>query len=131
MNPIFDIAVGEYPGGTLVTVAGDLDMDTCPYLTEVADALDPHGQHLLLDLSAVTFMDCQALHAFLALHHRAEALDGTLQLLNVPEHGLRLFDITGIRRLFTPAPMPNSSAGGSVPRQPPALTTPQQPHPAV
>ncbi|MFD9724602.1 STAS domain-containing protein [Streptomyces sp. NPDC059072] len=95
------MAVRTHPKRTVVTVTGTINMDTCPHLTKVTDALPLAGQTLALDLTAVTFMDSCGLNAFLALRKRAEAEGGTLELIGVPQQALRVLDLTGTRHLFT------------------------------
>ncbi|MFJ7158767.1 STAS domain-containing protein [Streptomyces sp. NPDC101118] len=101
-----DVDVRAHPQRTVVTVAGDLDMDTCPHLSETLEALTLDGQALALDLRAVTFMDSSALHLLLALRNRARATGGTLELIGLPHQAQRLLDLTGTRRLFTLQPCP-------------------------
>ncbi|MFD6966847.1 STAS domain-containing protein [Streptomyces sp. NPDC059979] len=133
MRPTFDVDVTVHPGRTVVTVTGDLDMDTCPHLTQALDALTLRGQVLALDLSAVTFMDSTALNLLLALLTRAHTEDAVLELYEVPEQGLRLLDLTGARDLFTLRPLPHptdaavSSVVGRLPPQGPARTAGHQP----
>ncbi|MFF4006597.1 STAS domain-containing protein [Streptomyces sp. NPDC001717] len=77
MQPL-DIAVRAHPKRTIVTLAGTIDMDTCPYFTQVINALHLDGRTLVLDLTALTFMDSSGLNAFLALRQRAETEGGSL-----------------------------------------------------
>ncbi|MCX4547030.1 STAS domain-containing protein [Streptomyces sp. NBC_01565] len=104
MHPTLNVHVTEHAGWAVVTVAGSLDMDTCPYVTETTDALTLRGHALTLDLSAVTFVDSSALNMLLILRNRAHAEDGTLELRGVPAQALRVLDITGTRDLFALSP---------------------------
>ncbi|MFF3677862.1 STAS domain-containing protein [Streptomyces sp. NPDC002120] len=90
-----------HPDRTILTVSGELDMDTAPNLTEAADGIDLHGQTLALDLSAVTFVDSCGLNALLALRHRVGLTGGTLELCGLCDQALHLLDLTGTRPLFT------------------------------
>ncbi|MER6319416.1 STAS domain-containing protein [Streptomyces sp. NPDC001581] len=133
MRPTFDVDVTAHPGRTVVCVTGDLDMDTCPHLAGALEALTLRGQVLALGLSAMTFMDSSALNLLLALRTRAQAEGAVLELHEVPERGLRLFDITGARDLFTLCHLPHptdaavSSAVSRLPLQGPARTAGHQP----
>ncbi|MFD5514054.1 STAS domain-containing protein [Streptomyces sp. NPDC127051] len=129
MRPTFDVDVTVHPGRTVICVTGDLDTDTSPYVTEALDALTLYGQVLALDLSAVTFMDSSALNMLLTLRTRAHAEDAVLELYGVPEQGLRLFDITGARDLFTLHPLnnPPTSTVSRLPPQAPPRTAAHRP----
>lgn len=102
MNPTQNVTV--HADRAVVTVAGSLDMDTCPHVTEATDALTLRGRILVLDLSAVTFIDSSALNMLLNLRNRAHAEGGTLELRAVPAQALRVLDITGTRGLFALTP---------------------------
>ncbi|MCX5584004.1 STAS domain-containing protein [Streptomyces erythrochromogenes] len=104
MNPTLDLGSAVSPDRTILTVSGELDMDTAPHLTAAADALDLPGQTLVLDLSTVTFIDSSGLNALLALRHRVNVADGALELIGLCEQALHLLDLTGTRGLFTLRP---------------------------
>ncbi|MFJ6784427.1 STAS domain-containing protein [Streptomyces yangpuensis] len=101
MNPTLDLGVAVSTDRTILTVSGELDMDTAPLLTEWADAIDLHGQTLVLDLSHVTFIDSSGLNVLLALRRRVGLAGGTLELVGLCEQALHLLDLTGTRDLFT------------------------------
>jgi anti-anti-sigma factor len=67
------IAVLSYPqpDTTVCTVTGKIDTDTTPALwTVLAQAVRDDNPHLVIDLSAVTFLDSHGLHAlFVARNH--------------------------------------------------------------
>ncbi|MFF7296461.1 STAS domain-containing protein [Streptomyces sp. NPDC008265] len=100
MTTNLDVDVAVHPCHTLVRIAGDLDMDTCPHLAKVTDALVLGGRILIADLSHVPFMDCSALRSLLALHRRAHAEHAVLKLRDIPRQGLCLLNATGTRRHF-------------------------------
>ncbi|GAA2652224.1 STAS domain-containing protein [Streptomyces spororaveus] len=105
MLPIrFQLGVSVQPDATVVTVAGELDMTTCPSITQATDTLALKGQTLALDLSAVTHMDSSGLNMLLTLRNRARAEHGELHLRGVPRQPLRVLDLTGTRSLFTLRP---------------------------
>ncbi|MFD4925042.1 STAS domain-containing protein [Streptomyces goshikiensis] len=105
MLPIrLDLDVSTQPDVTVVTLAGELDMTTCPYVTQATDTLALKGQTLALDLSALTHMDSSGLNMLLTLRNRARDEHGVLHLLGVPRQALRVLDLTGTRSLFTLRP---------------------------
>ncbi|MGW1764194.1 STAS domain-containing protein [Streptomyces sp. NPDC002073] len=105
MLPIrLNLDVRVQPDVTVVTLAGELDMTTCPYVTRATDTLALKGRTLALDLSAVTHMDSSGLNMLLTLRNRARAEHGVLHLCGVPRQALRVLDLTGTRSLFNLRP---------------------------
>lgn len=99
-----DLDVSAQPDVTIMTVAGELDMTTCPYVTRATDYLILQGRTLALDLSALTYMDSSGLDMLLTLRNRARTEYGVLHLYGVPRQALRVLDLTGTRGLFTLRP---------------------------
>jgi anti-sigma B factor antagonist len=62
-DPFFSLAVRQSDGGTVVAVAGELDVATAP---ELARALADADGQVTVDLSATTFADPVALRVLLA-----------------------------------------------------------------
>ncbi|MFE4863118.1 STAS domain-containing protein [Streptomyces sp. NPDC056670] len=106
MNSTFGVTVTEYPYRAVVAVSGELDLDSCPYVTEATDALPLRGQTLVIDLSAVTFMDSMGLSMLLRLRRRAENESGTLELCGIGEQVARVLELAEARPLFTCVPCP-------------------------
>ena len=110
-------SVGEYdmdfgmqramrPGGLCVSVAGEVDAYTAPGMqAELIDALRSHPV-VIVDLSAVTFMDSQGLAAFIRAHQEAESSGGTLRLAGVPARVRQLLTITGLDSMLAIDPDP-------------------------
>ncbi|MFI5639458.1 STAS domain-containing protein [Streptomyces goshikiensis] len=105
MHPVLNIDTATLSGPrTVLAITGALDMDTCPRVTATTRTVSLDGRTLVLDFSAVTFMDSSGLNMLLTLRNRAEAEQGTLELRGLPSQSLRLLDITGTRDLFTLTP---------------------------
>ncbi|MEN3279498.1 MAG: hypothetical protein V7607_638 [Solirubrobacteraceae bacterium] len=64
-DPFFSLTVRYSDRGTVVTVAGELDVATAP---ELARALADADGQVTVDLSATTFADPAALRVLLAAH---------------------------------------------------------------
>ena len=96
-DPFFSIVVRQSDAGTVVTVAGELDVATAP---ELAQALaDAEGQ-VTVDLSATTFADPAALRVLLAA--RADGV----RIRVLPRRGgqvARLFALTQTEELLSVA----------------------------
>ncbi|MFD5891968.1 STAS domain-containing protein [Streptomyces sp. NPDC060334] len=100
MSSSFDVDVTMKNDRAVMAVAGELDVNTIPYIMEATDAL-ALGQPLTLDLSGVTFMDSSALNMLLILRDRAHTEGGMVELRKVTAQTLRLLERTGTRPLFS------------------------------
>ena len=86
--------------GTCIAVAGEVDAHTAPQMkAALLEAVSRH-RSVVVDLSAVTFMDSQGLAALLRARQEAEARAGSLCLERVPAGVLKLLRITGLDSLF-------------------------------
>ncbi|MFE2534782.1 STAS domain-containing protein [Streptomyces sp. NPDC059371] len=84
-------------GIALVTVAGELDVETAPELHHrLADQIRGGRRHLLLDLSAVPFMDSSGINALLKAHDAAGRAGGGLRLVSPAPAVQRVLDLTGV-----------------------------------
>ncbi|MFD5428666.1 STAS domain-containing protein [Streptomyces sp. NPDC127084] len=106
----FDMSVSEFSGRTVVSLTGELDLDTCPGVARAIDGLTLHGRTLTLDLSDVSFMDSSSLNMLLRLRRRVEAEGGVLELRGLQEQARRILEITGTHALFRLLPgLPTAS----------------------
>jgi len=105
---------------TLVTVSGEVDLDTCGRLW---DALRPclrPGARTVLDGSGITFIDCCGLRILELARLRADAGGGRLVLAAPSEPMLRLMELAGVTDSFTivgrarpPIPQPSTRRIGN------------------
>jgi len=97
-----ELSVSDEGGETVVAVTGELDVTTAPELRERLTALIGAGSTtILLDLAGVTFVDSTALSVLVAALKRLRQADGDLQLSSPLPSVRRVFEITGLTRLFT------------------------------
>jgi anti-anti-sigma factor len=87
------IAVSTTEGGSLV-VSGELDIDGADALRTAVAA--HAGEPVVVDLSAVSFIDSRGLSALLRLRHANPGLT----LVNPTADARRLFELTGTTRLL-------------------------------
>lgn len=84
-------------GIALVTVAGELDVETAPELrNRLADQIRGGRRHLLLDLSAVPFMDSSGINALLKAHDETGRAGGSVCLVSPAPVVRRVLDLTGV-----------------------------------
>ena len=87
--------------GGLVVAHGEVDLATVSRLRDaVSDHLSQGRTRLLLDLSAVTFIDSTGLGVIVGAAKKAYGLGGSLELVCDNPRILRLLTITGLARSF-------------------------------
>ena len=101
----------------LVTAVGELDLNTCPQFKTALDAAARRAaNHLLVDLSGVTYMDSTAL-GLLAAEQRRRA--EPLHVVVTEPQLLRIMEVTGCAQgvrhplLTGPRPARDRSSAGS------------------
>ncbi|MFF9915325.1 STAS domain-containing protein [Streptomyces sp. NPDC013457] len=101
-----DVSVTPTKTGALVTVRGEIDLDTATdlrtALLHVVTACDEPGTGVALDLSQVSFCDSTGLNTL--LRARLHALDErqNLTIAHASPAVTRLLEITGSAHLFRP-----------------------------
>lgn len=108
------VDVVEGSEGTVAHVRGEVDVATYEQLRA---AVEPHlaARHtLVLDLSAVTFMDSKMLHFLVQARERLSADDGSLVLRNPSAAARRVLAISEVGDLVEGA---RRAAGGQVNQQ--------------
>jgi anti-sigma B factor antagonist len=86
----------------ILSAYGELDLHVTPELQDRIDAaIDDGAKLVVLDLSAVTFIDSMALGVLLGAVNQLRARGGNLRLV-VPSRELRrIFEISLLDRVFT------------------------------
>jgi anti-sigma B factor antagonist len=87
------VTVDGMAGAGRVAVTGEIDILTAPRLEAVLAAAVDAYDHLLVDLSGVTFMDAQGINVLLAAHRNAR---GTLRVVDASPQSARVLRITGV-----------------------------------
>jgi anti-sigma B factor antagonist len=91
-------SVEDGPGGprTVVRLAGEADVTT----QALADVLEAEGAKrprlLLIDASALTFIDSAAIHQIVLAHRRLRASDGQLALISPSLPVARVLQLSGL-----------------------------------
>ena len=89
--------VGNPEDPVVVTVRGNLDVDSATVLTTALDqVLDAPGPRVVIDLSGVEFCDSTGLSAFVLGARRAEAGGGWLRLAAPSEFLAGLLETVGL-----------------------------------
>lgn len=89
------VDASEHGDVTVVTLAGDIDLHTAPQLREVLDKLCIDGRRIVVvDLSAVDFLDSSALGTLVAARHSFAHEGGELRVACPQPHAQKIFRIT-------------------------------------
>ncbi|MFD7713555.1 STAS domain-containing protein [Streptomyces sp. NPDC059785] len=84
-------------GIALVTVVGFLDADTVSELRRhLTEQLRRGSRHLLIDLSAVSFMDSSGINVILKSHEETRRAGGSIRLVSPTRTVQRILDLTGV-----------------------------------
>jgi anti-sigma B factor antagonist len=85
-----------------VVVGGELDYETSPRLrAHLAHAIKAGGRHLIVDLSAVSFVDSTAIGVLVGAVGKLEEIGGgSLAVVCARENVLRIFQITGLDNMI-------------------------------
>jgi anti-sigma B factor antagonist len=97
----FEVTTTTADGVSTVALEGELDIATAPMLDATLADLERNGTAtLLLDMARVRFIDSTGLRSLLSARSRAEASGQKLRLANLTVDVERVFDVTGVRRMF-------------------------------
>jgi anti-sigma B factor antagonist len=98
---------------TKVVVSGDLDTSTVARVRlALESACEGPPAQLVVDLSAVDFVDSHGLELLVSTHRRLAAEGCSLLVLPPAEHVQRVFTLTGLDWFFHDEPAARAAAGG-------------------
>ena len=102
MAPNFDMNVTTEEAATVIELIGDLDFHTARRLREKILELHAQGtKDLVLDMSALDFIDSSGLSVLVAGLKRLKNSDGNLTLRSVPDQTRRVLEVSGLSRVLT------------------------------
>jgi anti-sigma B factor antagonist len=94
--------VSEVNGSTVLTVRGEVDVYTAPRLRERLVELAGSGKYnVVVDLEAVDFLDSTGLGVLVGGLKRLRSHDGDLVLVSTQRRILKVFEITGLTKVFS------------------------------
>jgi anti-sigma B factor antagonist len=100
---IMDLSLQERDllGFHVVEVSGEIDVYTAPKLREaIIKAVDRGHTRLIVDIERVAFLDSTGLGVLVGALKRVRADGGSLDIVCTSDRLLRIFDITGLDRVF-------------------------------
>jgi anti-sigma B factor antagonist len=88
-------------GVAVIALGGEVDVYTSPRLKqEMVDLLNKGTTRLVIDLSAVDYLDSTGLGVLIGGLKRAREREGDLRLICDNLRILRIFEITGLTKIF-------------------------------
>jgi anti-sigma B factor antagonist len=101
----FGVSVKVAPTEAVLHLEGEVDCRSSPYLWGVLDAAIEAGHsNVVLDLTALDFMDASGLRVIATAADRLETIGGSLGIRSPSTLMLRMLDITGMAELTIPEP---------------------------
>lgn len=94
------IAIDTRPDASVLTPVGELDLAASPDLRAALRHARATGLPIVVDLSAVTFLDRAALGVVVTAHCRAQSDGCPLTLLDPTERVLAMLQLTGLLDLL-------------------------------
>lgn len=95
-------ADADDPACTVLRVEGEIDVYTAPLLRQKLVELADHGAtRIVIDLEPVEFLDSTGLGVLVAALNRLRRRDGDVELVCTQQRILRVFEITGLSKVFT------------------------------
>jgi anti-sigma B factor antagonist len=86
----------------LVTLSGEVDLYTAPELKkELLEAIDDGARTVVLDMTKTTFIDSTTLGVLVGGVKRLRELGGELSLVCRDHNIIKIFEITGLDRVFS------------------------------
>lgn len=85
----------------IIAVGGEIDVYTAPRLREaIVAAIDDGHTRLVVDVEKVEFLDSTGLGVLVGALKKVRADGGTLDIVCTQERILKIFDITGLDKVF-------------------------------
>ena len=110
-----EISSGRQGGVGVITLAGEVDVYTAPALrTRLVEAVDSGCSALVVDMSAVDFIDSSGLGVLVSVLKRVREQDATMTVVADREIVLKVFRITGLDRVFPIVPTLPEALGSEV-----------------
>lgn len=89
------------PDVAIVALEGEVDIYSAPQFKEaLLSGIDDGATIIVVDLAAVTFIDSTALGVLVSGAKRVRPINGRLDIVCTDENITRIFEITGLDRIF-------------------------------
>jgi anti-sigma B factor antagonist len=86
----------------VIALAGEVDLYTAPeFKQQLLDVIDKGAKYVIVDFSGTTFIDSTTLGVLVGGVKRLRTNDGQLSLVCSDRNITKIFEITGLDRVFT------------------------------
>ena len=99
----FDVKTEKLDGDSyVIALAGEVDLYTAPeFKQQLLDAIATGAKYVVVDFSDTTFIDSTTLGVLVGGVKRIRTNDGELSLVCSDRNITKIFEITGLDRVFT------------------------------
>ena len=98
----FDIKTEQVDGAYVIALAGEVDLYTAPeFKQQLLDVIGNGGREVIVDFTDTTFIDSTTLGVLVGGVKRLRTNDGQLSLVCSDRNITKIFEITGLDRVFT------------------------------
>ena len=107
----------------VISLAGEVDLYTAPeFKQQLLDVIGQGGREVVVDFTNTTFIDSTTLGVLVGGVKRLRSNEGQLALVCKDRNITKIFEITGLDRVFTIYPTRDEAVGavGKTGSQPPA-----------
>jgi anti-sigma B factor antagonist len=106
----------------VISLAGEVDLYTAPeFKQQLLEVIGQGGKQVVVDFSNTTFIDSTTLGVLVGGVKRLRTNDGQLSLVCSDRNITKIFEITGLDRVFTIYPTRDEAVSNvKSPEQPPA-----------
>lgn len=95
------VSARTVPPFEIIEVAGEVDVYTAPRLREaIVEAIDAGRSRLIVNVEGVEFLDSTGLGVLVGGLKRVRADGGSLDIVCTQERLLKIFQITGLDKVF-------------------------------
>ena len=96
-----DLETSKQGDTSVISLRGEIDVYTAPRLRQaLIDLVEGGATHIVVDMSAVDFLDSTGLGVLVGGLKRVKSNDGELRLVVTQDRIMKIFDITGLAKVF-------------------------------
>jgi anti-sigma B factor antagonist len=96
-----DVETGTVGSASVLTLRGEIDVYTAPRLRQaIIDLVDGGATNIVVDMEKIDFLDSTGLGVLVGGLKRVKAKDGSLSIVTTQDKILKIFDITGLNKVF-------------------------------
>jgi anti-sigma B factor antagonist len=97
-----EVEAGKRGDTDVLTLRGEIDVYTAPRLRQaIIDLVEAGATRIVVDMGAVDFLDSTGLGVLVGGLKRVKVRDGELSIVTSQDKILKIFDITGLNKVFS------------------------------